>query len=82
MNNLIDFIKTKTEQSSYYFNISRNQVMKILFTLISIHMTSSWLNAVDTYFKLCVLIYQKCNGINSSDSVYGDFATTVGTRIE
>ena len=79
MNNFIDFIKTKT---SNYLIISTLKTSNENIIHINQHSyTSSWLNAVIPFQIMCTNL-PECHGINSSDPVYGDFATTVGTRIE
>ncbi|WP_050638000.1 SIS domain-containing protein [Candidatus Stoquefichus sp. SB1] len=78
MHNLIDFSKTKTD---YYLIIStmRDENQQTIH-VGDYPMTSSWLNIVVIFQVLCTY-FPEINGMNSSDPIYGDFATTVGTRI-
>lgn len=78
MNHLIAFTKSKTK---HYMIISTTKQQDEHTISIQEHpLTSSWLNAVIPYQVMCTY-FPEVNGVNSSDPVYGDFATTVGTRI-
>lgn len=78
MNNLIDFSKTKTNNYLIISTLKHNQ--DHIIHIKEYPLTSSWLNIVVIFQVMCTY-FPEVNGVNSSDPVYGDFATTVGTRI-
>ena len=78
MNNLIDFSKTKT--NNYLLISTLKQTDDHTLQIGQYPLTSSWLNAVVIFQVMCTY-FPEVNGHNSSNPIYGDFATTVGTRI-
>ena len=78
MNNLIEFSKTKT--GNYFIVSTLKPQDEHTIHIGNYPLTSSWLNAVIPFQVMCTY-FPQVNGVNSSDPVYGEFATTVGTRI-
>lgn len=78
MNNLIMFSKKHTD--NYLILSTVKESNEHIIHIGDYPMTSSWLNIVIVFQVLCTYL-PEINGRNASDPVYGDFATTVGTRI-
>ena len=78
MDNLIEFIKSKT--NNYLVISSRKQTSNNIINVNDYSLTSSWFNILVIFQVICTYL-PEINGINSSNPIYGDFATTVGTRI-
>ena len=79
MENLIQFSSSKTD--SFLVISTRKEMNEHVIHIGNYPLTSSWLNAVIPFQIMCTY-FPEVNGVNSSDPVYGDFATTVGTRIQ
>lgn len=77
MDNFISFVRTKTEKLLVISNLENSHDV---FKVGAYPLTSSWLNIV-IFFQVMCTYMPEVNGINSSDPIYGDFATKVGTRI-
>lgn len=78
MHKLIHFSKDKTDHCLIISTLEDNDEV---IHIGKYPMISSWLNAVIPFQVMCTY-FPEINGVNSSDPVYGDFATTVGTRIQ
>lgn len=78
MHNLIQFARSKTDHVLVLTTDATQRSDEI--QLPTCEVLSSWLHAVVIFQVLCTL-FPEYNGINSADPVYGDFATSVGTRI-
>lgn len=78
MNNLIQFSKSKTD--NYLIISTLKESDSHIIHIGNYPLIHSWLNAVISFQVMCTY-FPQVNGVNSSDPVYGEFATTVGTRI-
>lgn len=78
MNNLIKFALEKTNNFLIISTIKNDDYNTI--RVGNYESISSWLNIVAIFQVMCTSLPEE-NGINSSDPVYGDFATKVGTRV-
>lgn len=77
MKNFIQFSKSKTDNCLIISTMKDKDNIHIGdYPIIS-----SWLNVVIPFQIMCTY-FPEINGINSSEPIYGDFATTVGTRIQ
>ncbi|MEG0547561.1 MAG: SIS domain-containing protein [Coprobacillus sp.] len=79
MNNFINFSKSKTENCLVISTIDNDD--ENIIHIGDYPTIASWLNAVIPFQIMCTY-FPEINGVNSSKPVYGDFATTVGTRIQ
>lgn len=79
MNNLITFTKTKTE--NYLLISTLKDKDNNTISIGKYPLTNSWVNAVIPFQVICTY-FPEVNGVNSSEPIYGNFATTVGTRVE
>lgn len=78
MNNLITFSKSKTKH--YLILSSKKYDETNVINVNDYPLTNSWLNIIVIFQVICTYL-PEINGINSSDPIYKDFATTAGTRI-
>lgn len=78
MDHLITFTGSKTD---HYLIISHRQEENDHTICVEEYpLTHSWLNLVIPFQVMCTY-FPEVNGVNSSEPIYGDFATTVGTRM-